>query len=139
MIFLDTNVAIQILNGNRSLESLIDKLNIDQFGITTPSIFELYHGIYKLKFLKKKISNIKYKELSGDLKNFINQLNIYSLNADAANIGAKIHMQLKGVGQEIDIFDCLIAAIIITNGFKEIITSNQKHFQRIEGLVLYSF
>jgi len=139
MIFLDTNIAIQILNGNSSLKELIDKLDTNQFGITTPSIFELYHGIYKVKFLKKKISDKKYKKLLEDLNNFIKQLNIYSLNENAANIGAKIHMQLKGKGQEIDIFDCLIAAIILANRFKEIITNNPKHFQRIEGLELYSF
>jgi len=139
MIFLDTNIAIQILNGNSSLKELIDKLDTNQFGITTPSIFELYHGIYKVKFLKKKISDNKYKKLLEDLNNFIKQLNIYSLNENAANIGAKIHMQLKGKGQEIDIFDCLIAAIILANRFKEIITNNPKHFQRIEGLELYSF
>ncbi len=56
MIFLDTSSTIQILNGNHSLKDLIDKFKVESFGITTPSIFELYHGIYKLKLLKKKIS-----------------------------------------------------------------------------------
>lgn len=139
MLFLDTSAAIQILSGNSSLENLIDRLNINEFGITTPSIFELYHGIYKLKFLKKNISNQKFEKLSKELETFIKQFNIYSLTENAANVGAKIHMQLKGKGQEIDIFDCLIAAIVISSGFKEIITNNQDHFQRIEGLVLYSF
>lgn len=64
MLFLDTSAAIQILSGNSSLENLIDRLNINEFGITTPSIFELYHGIYKLKFLKKNISNQKFEKLS---------------------------------------------------------------------------
>lgn len=118
---------------------MIDRLNINEFGIITPSIFELYHGIYKLKFLKKNISNQKFEKLSKELETFIKQFNIYSLTENAANVGAKIHMQLKGKGQEIDIFDCLIAAIVISSGFKEIITNNQDHFQRIEGLVLYSF
>jgi predicted nucleic acid-binding protein len=139
MLFLDTSAAIQILSGNSSLENLIDRLNINEFGITTPSIFELYHGIYKLKFLKKNISNQKFEKLSKELETFIKQFNIYSLTENAANVGAKIHMQLKGKGQEIDIFDCLIAAIVMSSGFKEIITNNQDHFQRIEGLVLYSF
>jgi len=139
MIFLDTSSAIQILNGNNSLESLIEKFEDDYFGITTPSIFELYHGIYKLKLLKKKISEQKYNELYIDLENFVNQFTTLSLNEEAANYAAKIHIELKAKGQEIEVFDCLIAAIILTNNYKKIITLNQKHFQKIEKLEVYSF
>lgn len=60
MIFLDTSSAIEILNGNHSLEILIKKFDVESFAIYTPSIFELYHGIYKLKLLKKK-ENISTK------------------------------------------------------------------------------
>ena len=139
MIFLDTSSIIEILNGNNSLENLINKFKENSFGITTPSIFELYHGIYKLNLLKKKISKQKYNELLNDLEQFINQLTIFSLDEIAANLAAKIHIQLKSKGQEIDIFDCLIAAIILTNNFNEIITQNQKHFEKIEKLKIYSF
>lgn len=139
MIFLDTSSAIQILNGNPSIELAYEKFDVSQFGITTPSIFELYTGIYKLKYLKKKISKRDYRKLHEDLEIFINQSNVYTLDEKAAKLGAKIHSQLKGKGQEIDSFDCLIAAVIHTNGFKEIITINQKHFEKIEGLIVYSF
>ena len=47
MIFLDTSSAIEILNGNQSLENLIKQFDHELFAITTPSLFELYHGIYK--------------------------------------------------------------------------------------------
>ncbi len=139
MIFLDTSSAIQILNGNPSIGEANEKFDTSQFGITTPSIFELYNGIYKVKYLKKKISKQKYKKIHEDLEILVKQLNIYPLDERAANLGAKIHMQLKGKGQEIEIFDCLIASIIITNEFKEIITNNQKHFEKIKGLILHTF
>jgi predicted nucleic acid-binding protein len=139
MIFLDTSSTIQILNGNSTLESLINKFDNQKFGITSPSIFELYHGLFKLKYLKKKITELEYKKLYIDLGKFIAQLNIFSLDLNAAKTAAKIHMELKGKGQEIDIFDCLIGAIILTNGFKDIITNNPRHFERIENLVVYSF
>ncbi len=139
MIFLDTSSAIKILNGAVLLDNVLIKFKTDKFGITSPSIFELYLGIYKLKYLKKKISKQEYRKLYEDLEKFINRLNIFSLDENSANLGAKIHMQLKGKGQEIGIFDCLIASIIITNEFKEIITNNQKHFEKIEGLILHTF
>ena len=139
MIFLDTSSAIEILNGDVTLENVLIKFKTDKFGITSPSIFELYLGIYKLKYLKKKISKQEYRRLYEDLEKFINRLDVFSLDENAANLGAKIHMQLKGKGQEIEIFDCLIAAIIITNEFKEVITNNRKHFEKIKGLVVHSF
>jgi predicted nucleic acid-binding protein len=105
MIFLDNSSAIEILNGNHSLEKLIKKFNVESLAITTPSIFELYHGIYKLKFLKQKISKQKYKELCNDLEGLINQLRVLSLNEKAANFAAKLHLQLliagdSGVGKK---------------------------------------
>ena len=122
MIFLDTSSAIEILNGNYSLENLITNFDGESFAITTPSIFELYHGIYKLKFLKQKITQQKYDKLCKELEDFITQLNVLSLDEQAANFAAKLHIQLKAKGQEIDVFDCLIAAIIITNDDNKIIT-----------------
>lgn len=139
MIFLDTSSAIEILNGNQSLENLIKQFDNELFAITTPSIFELYHGIYKLKYLKQKISKQKYVELCNDLEGFINQLRVFSLNEIPANFAAKLHLQLKAKGQEIDVFDCLIAAIIITNNYKIIFTDNKKHFERIKQLEVHSF
>ena len=139
MIFLDTSSAIEILKGNHSLENHIEKFNSKSFAITSPSIFELYHGIYKLYFLKQKISKQKYNELLNDLEGLINQLRVLSLDEKAANFAAKLHLQLKARGQEIDVFDCLIAAIIVTNEYKKIISKNTKHFKRIEKLEVYSF
>ena len=139
MIFLDTSSAIEILNGNQSLENLIKESDGELLAITTPSIFELYHGLYKLKTLKQKISKKKYDELCNDLEDFITLLRVFPLDKSAANVAAKLHLQLKAKGQEIDVFDCLIAAIITTNDYKIIITKNLKHFDRIEQLEVYSF
>jgi len=104
MIFLDTDICIDILNGKQQFKNLIDTLNTAQFGIAAPSIFELYHGLYKLKYLKKEIAPQKFEKLIQDLNAFINRLNIFPLNETSAELSAKIHMQLKGEGKEIDIF-----------------------------------
>ena len=45
MIFIDTNIAIEILNGNTSLNDLFIQLSSEKIGITTPSIVELYNYI----------------------------------------------------------------------------------------------
>ncbi|MEJ2252540.1 MAG: type II toxin-antitoxin system VapC family toxin, partial [Candidatus Lokiarchaeota archaeon] len=105
----------------------------------SPSVFELYHGIYKLKFLKKKISKEGFTKLISELKDFISQLEVFSLDQKSASYAAKLHMQLKGKGNEIDIFDCLIASIVLTNSYKKLLTENRKHFIYIQELEIYSF
>lgn len=139
MIFLDTSSAIEILNGKILLVDLLTQFKNEIFAITSPSVFELYHGIYKLKFLKKKISKHEFTKLKTGLKDFISQLEVFPLDQNAANYAAKLHVQLKGKGHEIDIFDCLIASIILTNSYKKLLTENRKHFIYIQELKIYSF
>jgi predicted nucleic acid-binding protein len=50
-------------------------------------------------------------------------LEVFLLDQNPANYAAKLHMQLKGKGQEVDIFDLLIAFIILTNNFKKLYVS----------------
>jgi len=100
---------------------------------------ELYYGLYKLKYLKKDLSKSKFIELSLDLEQFIRELRFFSLDLKSAILGAKFYMKLRGMGQEIEIFDCLIAAIIISNDYQKLVTNNQRHFKRFEGLELISF
>ena len=69
----------------------------------------------------------------------IKELNCFSLDLKSAILGAKLYMKLRGKGQETDIFDCLIAAIIISNDYQKLVTNNQKHFKRFEELELISF
>jgi len=139
MIFIDTNIAIQILNGYNTLDDLINQLDSDEIGITAPSIVDLYYGLYKLKYLKKDLSKSKFNKLSVDLEQFIKELRCFSLNLKSAILGAEYHMKLRGKGEEVEVFDCLITAIIISNDYQKLVTNNQIHFKRFEGLELISF
>lgn len=136
MIFIDTNIAIEILNGNTSLNDLFIQLSSEKIGITTPSIVELYYGLYKLKYLKKELSKGKYLQLSHDLEQLVKELSCFSLDIKSSILGAEYYMKLKGQGQEVEIFDCLIAAVIRSNDYDKLVTNNQRHFERFKGLKL---
>lgn len=139
MIFIDTNIAIQILNGQNTLDDLINQLSSDKIGITTPSVVELYYGLYKLKYIKKELSKRRFLKLSTDLEELIKELNCFNLDLGSAVLGAKYFMKLRGKGEEVGIFDCLIAAIIISNDYLKLVTNNQKHFKKFNRLELISF
>lgn len=139
MIFIDTNIAIQILNASETLEVLEKEFSRNQFAIATPSVFELYHGVYKLKYLKKDLSPKKYRKIKDGLENLLNELHIYELNLESSKLGAKLYVKLKSRGEEIDTFDCLIAAVMIVNGYNELITNNIDHFKRFNRFKLFSY
>ena len=52
----------------------------------------------------------------------------------AARRSAKIYRHLESIGMSLDLFDCLIASIILVNDFSNLLTRNEKQYQRIEGI-----
>lgn len=92
-----------------------------------------------LNYIKKDISKKKFNKLSLDLDDFIKELTVFSLDMDSSILGADLFMKLRGQGQEVEIFDCLIAAIIISNDSDKIVTNNQRHFERFESLQVIPF
>ena len=121
------------------MDDLITKLSSKKIGITSPSIVELYYGLYKLKYLKKNLSKNKFNELSLDLEELIEELKCFSLDLESAILGAEFNMKKRGKGEEIEVFDCLIAAIIISNDYKNLVTNNRKHFKRFKEIELITF
>jgi len=135
LIFFDTDICIDILHGNYSLKSFKQNfLSNEKFAITTPSIFELYMGYYKLEFGKNRLNEMHLKKERRSIQKLIQGLYIFSLDEEAARRSAKIYRHLESIGMSLDLFDCLIASIILANNFSNLMTRNEKHFQRIEGI-----
>ena len=65
-------------------------------------------------------------------------LNIISLNMTTAIRASSLQVKIQQEGEEIGINDTFIAAIVLENG-KTIITDNEEHFKRVEGLKSHSF
>lgn len=57
------------------------------------------------------------------------------LDHDAVNTFGKTKVALGKKGQTLDDFDVLIASITLSHG-GVLVTNNQRHFERIEGLQL---
>ncbi|MGV9172854.1 MAG: hypothetical protein ACOC35_09835 [Promethearchaeia archaeon] len=56
MIFFDTEMCIYILHERYSLNSFTEIFSSNEkFALTSPSIFELYVGLYKLQYGKNQI------------------------------------------------------------------------------------
>jgi predicted nucleic acid-binding protein len=138
MIYIDSDIAILWIHERISsdqLFSLIDKN--ESLAITSASIFEIYQGYYQMIFNKKTKKSAKYVEKE---KNAIEKLRValieIPMDAESAQKAAEIFQELSNAGEMIDLFDCLIAGIILTHQGDVLITRNNKHFERIPGLKL---
>lgn len=100
---------------------------------------------YIQEYEKLNFSLITYYEISSGLKHkdatkrlnifldFANYNNIIIPNIKSINISAQIYANLRKKGTPVDDINILIAGIAISNNLV-LITHNQKHFRKIEGL-----
>jgi predicted nucleic acid-binding protein len=87
---------------------------------------ELYYGAYKSEYVDANIAKIKTLEQS---------LEILPTGQETAEIFGKLKSRLESGGNRLDDFDLIIASTALAHNLV-LVTNNEKHFQRIEGLRL---
>ncbi len=135
MILLDTTACIDYLNGNKELKKVIEDQE-DLIHITSITIYEMNIGFERTK---RKITEQRYKQLYKPWLEFISSMEIFALGYKEAERAAEIYDTLESQGQRIDDNDILIAGIMLTNGIKQLITKNVKHFERIEDIEIIKY
>ena len=135
MIILDTSACIDYLSGNDEVKKKIEEQD-DLIHITAITVYEMNIGFERTK---SKISEQRYKQLYKPWLEFISSMEIFSLGFKESEKAAEIYDKLESQGQRIDDNDILIAGIMLTNGVKQLITRNIKHFERIEGIEILAY
>lgn len=136
MIVLDSDVAIALLHKKISIENLISLIKENEIlSISSPSVYELYFGLYKLKRTKGVSLNLlKWQQELDGIESLIKILPVLDFNYLSAKLSADIYTDLVSQGKTIGLFDCMIASVVISHNGRGIITGNRKHFERIENL-----
>jgi tRNA(fMet)-specific endonuclease VapC len=126
MYLLDTDTIIFSLKGNASVQkNLLLHIN-DAIKISTTTLMELYYGAYKSQKVTGNLAKIKTIEQS---------LEIIPIGIEAAEVFGMLKSKLEKTGSRLDDFDLIIAACSLAHNLT-LVTNNEKHFQRIEGLKL---
>lgn len=123
-MIIDSSVLIDIDQG-RGLEKL-DKLPDDRHSISSSTYMELATGKYL-----NETPDSKFEEISKNLQ-------IIPVNQKIADRAGKIMADLIEKGERIEINDIYIAATALEYEEK-VLTSNIKHFERIEGLKIVNW
>jgi len=126
MFLIDTDTLIYVLKGK---QTVVENLRIhleDPMYISSISMMELYYGAYKSQLVDANLARLKTIE---------NSFQILSPGQEISEIFGKTKARLETEGTRLDDLDLIIAAIALTNNLI-LVTNNQKHFSRIQGLKL---
>ena len=125
---LDTNILIDILNGNPEVMEKLTHVGTQKCCMSTISLHELYYGA---QLAREKKEEYFIKEMN-KISRLLEDIDVHPLAADGKDY-AEIKHLLKEQGNMIDDFDIVIAGQAISEGLI-VVTDNIKHFDRISGL-----
>ncbi|MCH8003090.1 MAG: type II toxin-antitoxin system VapC family toxin [Nanoarchaeota archaeon] len=130
MIGLDTSAIVDIFKGNKDIKLFLEN-NKEPLAVNIMSYLELFFGLNPED--PKHITEGEYYD------EFFKGLYNINLSKNSCEEASKIFWILKKEGKVIDQFDCVIAALFLTNGINKILTRNPKHFDRIKHLSVISY
>ncbi len=123
-ILIDTSIIIDYIRAKQKENSLLYKLFKDDYEIFISAIttFEIYNGVNP--------NNLKLIEI------IFNKLHSISFNNHIAKYSSAIYNDLKSNNKIIEIRYIFIAATAIYKSLP-LATTNRKHFNRIESLLIF--
>ena len=127
MKFVDTTFIIALLRGEKNTVDKAIELNEEGGAATTViNVYEATYGVFR------SMADSPKRLL--ELEKLLQNLDIFSLDYNAALKAAKLSGELERHGVGIDPFDSLVAAIALVNGADSLVTRNISHFARIDEL-----
>lgn len=122
---LDTCVCISMFRNEGQVRETLRRVGVKNCYISEITIAELYFGLAKAEDKKRKLEDIR------QVQRLFRVIPAYSSFKEYG----EIRHSLEHSGQRVDQFDLLIGATAIHHNLT-LVTSNLKHFERIQGLVI---
>lgn len=123
---LDTNICIAWLKGEKIIRDRFLRHSPLEITISSINLAELFFGVYNSEKVEHNLAN---------LIDFISEIEVIDLGIESLKRYGQLKTNLREKGKIIDEFDLLIASICLANDLI-LVTNNEKHFCRIEGLKL---
>jgi len=124
MYLLDTDILIYSLKGHETVkENLRHHIN-DIIQISAVTLMEVYYGAYKSQKVESNLAKVRRIESSMD---------ILPVGQESVGIFGLLKSNLELAGRPLDDFDLIIAATALSHSLV-LVTNNERHFSRIDGL-----
>ena len=124
MYLLDTDILIYSLKAHEIVQQNLRHHLHDPINVSAVTLMELYYGAYKSQKIANNLAKVKTIE---------NSLEIIPVNREMVEIFGVLKSDLEKVGKPLDDFDLILAATAMSHNLI-IVTNNEKHFGRIDGL-----
>ncbi len=124
MKVLDSDLLVAILRGKNEALAFVDGFSEGDAVTTSINSFELFRGAFKSENADANLQ--KTSEL-------LSSMGVLVLDGQSSRIAGEIYARLEKSGSPLEIQDCLVAAITISNN-AVLVTRNHKHFSRVSGL-----
>ncbi len=124
MYLLDTDILIYSLKAHKMVQQNLRHHLHDPINVSAVTLMELYYGAYKSQKIANNLAKVKIIE---------NSLEIIPVNREMVEIFGVLKSGLEKVGKSLDDFDLILAATAMSHNLI-IVTNNEKHFGRIDGL-----
>lgn len=125
---VDTDWIIHYLYGVAPIVEKLQTLQKEGLAVSIISLAELYEGVYFSKDSKAAQKGID---------DFLRNVSVVDINEEICQIFGRERGRLRKQGNIIGDFDLLIASTSL-NFDLTLLTNNLKHFERIEGLRIFS-
>ena len=127
-IILDADVVIGGERGTFDLQRWLAARQREQFEVAAITVAELWQGVERATGAHR-MKRRKY------LQNLLTVLPVVPYTEQTAYEHARLWARLEAAGKMIGYYDLIVAATALERG-SEVATFNQRHFARVEGLVL---
>ena len=130
MIGLDTGAIIDLFRGDKKIVGLLENSG-ETFASTVLNYQELLFGLDPGNGIHK-IEGDYYEKL-------FQNLTMFNLEPGSAKKSSEIFWEMRKRGMDAGKFDAIIAGIFLSNGVKQIVTRNKRHFSGIKELRVVSY
>ncbi len=124
MYLIDTDILIYSLKGDPVVVGHLNRSSVSPKAISVVSYGELIYGAHKSARPNENLARVRRL---GEI------LPVIDISPAIMEAFGSLKAQLEESGNRLDDFDLVIAATAITIGYR-LVTNNEKHFSRIEGL-----
>lgn len=124
MFILDTDTIIFILKGRPAVQANLTRHRDDPLKVSVITLMELYYGAYKSQRVTANLAKIRTISQS---------IGVVPMGIESVELFGMIKAQLEKKGTPLDDFDLAIASCALAHNLT-LVTSNTKHFQRVDGL-----
>ena len=126
MYLLDTDTLIYSLKGNDCVVRNLENHQHEPLKICVISLMELYYGAYKSQKTNANLAKVRRFEKAFDT---------IPVDFFISETFGMIKSHLESQGTPLDDFDLIIAATALAHNLV-LVTNNEKHFRRVDGLEL---